>query len=423
MKTKNHTPLSIPSSVWMRRRHGKALTCALTAACCSAGLALSPALQAATVPDGYEVATWRGFRTSAISYTLDDSTPKQFTVGLPIFNEAGIKVTLFSVTTGGLFAGCPKLQAAAADGHEISSHCVNHRSLNTLSDDDQHMELRDSQAMIRENVPGQASLTIAYPNCAEPKMDIVSQYYIAGRTCSQQIIPKSPANFHRLSSIICGSNGMVNSFESFQSTSTNALNQGGWAVYLIHGIDADGGWSPITSTILQESVDYFSENADLFWVDTFGNVVRYIKQRDAVTITELSSSADSIVLGITDGLDDSIYTMPLTIRRPLPSGWTAAQVNQNGLHSFAKLETIDATTYVVFEAVPDAGDVTLSASEGPEKWLGVWEIGPYGWADAEGWLGPVYPMGDGYAWGEALGWLWVPESLFGESGGWAYIFR
>src|SRR4030043_1194107 len=42
---------------------------------------------AQTVAPPYEVGTWQGFRSAAISYTFDDGCSNQFTIAIPMFNE------------------------------------------------------------------------------------------------------------------------------------------------------------------------------------------------------------------------------------------------------------------------------------------------------------------------------------------------
>ena len=51
-----------------------------------------------TVDEPYEVGTWQGFRTAAVTYTFDDGNPNQFAIAVPMFDEFDFKLTLFTVT-------------------------------------------------------------------------------------------------------------------------------------------------------------------------------------------------------------------------------------------------------------------------------------------------------------------------------------
>jgi hypothetical protein len=134
-------------------------------------------------------------------------------------------------------------------------------------------------------------------------------------------------------------------------------------VYLIHGIDGDGGWSSVQSSELRAGLEYLKANNDKFWVSTFGNVARYIKERNAVSVAETSVRDTSIVLRVTDNLPDSVYDVPVTLRRPLPQGWSSALITQNGRVADAQIVEVNSIQYIQFDAVPDDGDVVITKSE------------------------------------------------------------
>ena len=319
---------------------------------------------AGSVAAPYEIGTWRGFRPAAISYTFDDGCSNQFAVAIPMFDARGFKLTLFSVVgaTNSLFPGWSKLQNAAAKGHEIASHTLSHPNLAELPDSQQTTELKDSQAAINANVSGQKCLTLAYPYCVEANEALTSQYYIAARTCSGRIVPATPANFMNISSFACGSQGPVRTTQDFNSKANDAVTTNGWCVFLIHGIDNDGGYSPVSTATLQGSIDYMSANRDKFWVETFGNVARYILERNAASVRETSSQDDTITLQVTDNLADSIFNHPITLRRPLPANWPGAVVSQNHQPVSAQIVDVASKKYVMFDVVPDGGDVIISKS-------------------------------------------------------------
>ncbi len=62
-------------------------------------LTLSGKCASQTVPAGYQIAAWQGFRSAAISYTFDDNCPNQLAIAVPMFEKFGFKVTLFTVTS------------------------------------------------------------------------------------------------------------------------------------------------------------------------------------------------------------------------------------------------------------------------------------------------------------------------------------
>jgi oligosaccharide reducing-end xylanase len=321
-------------------------------------LIVSYSLQAQVVSP-YQVGTWSGFRTCAISYTFDDGCANQFAKAIPHFNEAGFKLTLFTVT--GWTSNWTNLQNAAAKGHEVANHSATHPNLSTLAVDKQKAELETSNSLINSKVTSQKSLTMATPYCAKGNDLLASHYFLAVRGCQGFIEPKTPGSFMNVSSVICGNLGSVFKVKDFKSKADQAATSKGWLVYLIHGIDNDGGYSPLASDTLKLSLKYLKENDNLFWVNTFGNVARYIKERNCVSVTETLVTETDISLALTDTLrNNEWYNYPLTIRRSLPSGWTSASVTQNGKLVNSSVLEVNSVKYLQFDAVPDGGSIVIS---------------------------------------------------------------
>src|ERR1051326_7164935 len=92
------------------------------------------ATRAATIPSPYELATWRGFRTCAVSYTFDDNSPKQFSMAQPMFDARGLHATFFCIVGNLSAARWATIESASAKGHEIASHTLTHPDLSKLTD-------------------------------------------------------------------------------------------------------------------------------------------------------------------------------------------------------------------------------------------------------------------------------------------------
>lgn len=312
----------------------------------------------------YEVGTWQGFRAAAITFTFDDGCPNQYAIAIPMFNEFGFKLTLFIVTSPswGWPANWTVLQNAASQGHEIASHTVTHTSLGGLSDEQQTTELKGAQDEINAHITAQKCITIAYPYCVVGNRSLCAQYYIAARGGAGYVEPRTPGDFMNISSIICGTEGSIKTSQHFISWAKSAVTSKGWCVLLFHGIDNDGGWSSVPSDTLRADLEYLKANPDKFWVSTFGNVALYIKERNAASVVETSNQDSSITLQVTDNLADSLYNYPITLRRPLPANWQAARVTQNNQAIEAQIVEIGSIKYIMFDVVPDGGDIVISSS-------------------------------------------------------------
>jgi oligosaccharide reducing-end xylanase len=322
-----------------------------------------------TVPTGfagsvaapYEVGTWEGFRPAAVSYTFDDNLASQYATAVPMFHAAGFRMTLNTVINYWTTFTWAQAQTAASYGDEIASHTVTHTSLNTETASQLTNELAGSQNTINSYITNESCITLAYPNCAVPDESVVAQYYVAARGCSGALVPSTPTDFMNISSIILGNTGIYTNAASINGLADNAASSQGWCVYLIHALDNDNGYSPLPSSVLQASVNYMSTNQSKFWVDTFGNVVRYIKERNAASVSEVTNTGDNIIVQVTDNLDNTIFHFPITVRRPLPTNWTWAAVSQNGAPVPTTVYTNSSfQLYVMFDVVPNGGNVTIA---------------------------------------------------------------
>lgn len=307
----------------------------------------------------YEVGTWQGFRTVAVSFTFDDNTPNQSSIAVPMFNEYGFKATFFTVINWG--PNWSALQSAANKGHEIASHTMSHASLGSTSTD-QYAELKNSQDAINARITGQRCLTIAYPNCVVGDKALCNQFYIAARICSGQIESSTPADFMNISSFVCGTQGSIQRSEDFFNKAASAMRAKGWVVFLIHALDGESGYSPTSSAQLRGALDSLKAHNDTYWVSSFVDIARYIKERNSLSVKEIAASDSAVTLRVTDSLPDSIYNYPVTIRRLLPPNWSSASLIQGGKNIGAQIVVDNGTKYLMFDVVPDNGDIAVRKS-------------------------------------------------------------
>jgi len=318
--------------------------------------------QSQTVAKPYEIGTWEDFRQSAISWTFDDGCSNQFAKAIPLFDKLGFKGTFFTVTSWS--PQWTTLKKIASNGHEVASHTVNHYNFNTLNDSLQNIQLKNSQLTINSNIRGISCVTIAYPFCVAGNKTLCSGYYIAARGCQGTIETRTPGDFMNVSSMVCGQEGSQKSFPNFKKTIDNTVTAKGWSIFLIHGIDNDGGYSPLPFTVLDSALSYCKSRNYKCWVNTFGNIARYIRERNTASVTEVASSEMVITLKVTDTLNDSLYNYPISIRRPVPDKWSSLTVTQNGKEVRSLFVKPDSVVYTIFSVVPDGGEVKLVRGTG-----------------------------------------------------------
>lgn len=307
---------------------------------------------AATIPAPYELATWRGFRACAVSYTFDDNSPKQFSVAQPMFDARGLPATFFCIVGSPSPSQWATIESASSKGHEIGSHTLTHPDLTTLTDAQVNTEESGSKSLI-ESHTRKKCVSLAYPYCMVPKKPITSQYYPFARSCNGSLVPSTPSDFLSI--------GAMDPGIEMNTASDQAASSGSWLVWLIHGIDNDAACCPIASSVLQSNLDYVAANTNKWWIETFGNVCRYIQERNAAVLMIVSNGATNITVRLTHDLDNTIFNYPVTLRRPIPSGWQAAAITQNG----ASVPGQIVNGNLMFDVVPNGGDITLSKLETP----------------------------------------------------------
>jgi hypothetical protein len=96
------------------------------------------------------------------------------------------------------------------------------------------------------------------------------------------------------------------------------------------------------------------------WVETVGNVTRYIKQRDAAEYQIMTSTDQLIEINVTDNLNNQIYDYPLSGYVKIPGSWNYVRAQQN--NRIDTLSTIQNASgkFVLVKVIPDGGILKLS---------------------------------------------------------------
>lgn len=309
--------------------------------------------------EAQEIGTWADFHSAAASFTFDDNAPSHVTKVAPEFKKRGYAAT-FNVVTSWMnqqnawsnFAGL------VTDGHEIASHTDSHGN-GDLSD-----ELATSKKTINQKITGQDCNTVAYPFCTVPSNgNALKSNYMGGRICDGQIMGKSPSDYFRISAITTGSGDGNNFNDVSQLTGKmqQAKSQGGWVVFLTHGIQGESNgsatYSPTSLSTITGALDWAKTND--IWVTTFRNAIMYSKERDKSTITKKSGDASSETYSLTHNIKDGVsnYDYPLSIRVKNTNNWTTVSGTQGGKAITASIKD----GYIYFNAVPNGGDIVISS--------------------------------------------------------------
>lgn len=336
---------------------------------------------------------WYEGRAGALSLTFDDGLASHWSVAAPAMSSRNLRGTFFVITGSVDWEGA---RAAALAGHEIASHSTTDQKLVTPAPRPHQLvagaeqRLLDSIAAIETQIgsviAGYRCYSFAYPygitslESDDTNLpDLVSQHFVASRTAGGNVdhnhwsslqwayrwnagwrfghnyAERNDLAFHWISRSLDLAGTAAEATTVANHLDDWAIANNRWAVYLYH---SEGG-----ADNFDLHLDAIESRKDQLWIAPFGDVARYIKQREAVQTEVLSNSGNTIVIAVTDGLDNAIYHLPLTLSFELPSGWDSVSATQGGEPIAAWID--GATLY--FNAVPDAGEVTLHGpADGPE---------------------------------------------------------
>ena len=300
-----------------------------------------------------EIGTWSGFRKAAVSFTFDDGAPSHVSDAGPLFDKYGYKATFNLVVNWNPdWSGFGNM---AKNGHEIASHSNTHP---------QNMsgEEASSKSSIASKIQQKYGvITLAYPNCNVPNAQEVLKNYIVGRICNSgnsQVGKDGPSNWAQVPAIMTGPNGS----NDFKGPMGSVVQSNGWVSFLTHGFsgknNGNATYSPTDIGLIEDALKYAQQNDKDIWVAPMGHVAMYIKERKAAKIE--ASGSGTITVKLTHNIKDNVsdYDYPLSIR--VKYDGSKAEVTQAG----AKLESKIDGGYVYFDAVPNAGDIVISAEGG-----------------------------------------------------------
>jgi hypothetical protein len=131
-----------------------------------------------------------------------------------------------------------------------------------------------------------------------------------------------------------------------------------WLVLVFHGVDGVG-WEPKTRAELKEYFEYIKSKESELWVATFRDVTKYIREREHGRV-HTSRKGDAIEVMLRHDLDAKSYDLPLTLSTRVPSGWSEVEVRQGSRVERVKIARAGASSTAVYQAVPNAGPVTLA---------------------------------------------------------------
>ncbi len=237
--------------------------------------------------------SWPDGALAAVSLAYDDALNSHLDNALPLLNHFGFKasfyLTLNSPTVKFRRSEWRKL---ALQGHELGNHTINHACRASLPnrqwvEEQNDLDKKSIQAIkdeivlaneILKSIDDKNSRTFTVP-CGDTTVegkDLLPEItdYFVGIKSHVGSVPKSMEEFNPMNASVfvpVGLNGNTLIKQVKMAAQHNTI-----ASFTFHGIGADHLQTPLAAH--QELLAYLDRNRDLYWVDTFENISRYVKR-------------------------------------------------------------------------------------------------------------------------------------------------
>jgi peptidoglycan/xylan/chitin deacetylase (PgdA/CDA1 family) len=336
-------------------------------------------------------------RQSAFSLTFDDGLLSHSENVRPILNQYGFKGTFYVLPpyladenqdTIWRYGTWPAFQSMAAEGHEIGSHTMRHYDLTSLQwgdvNDDSTLlyELYQSKIFIEQKIPTEKCISLNYPYTYHNSLvdSAADLFYENGRTLGQIPNDSSLTNedwFGLKAKVVLfdmprnSVSDDIDELITFLEWTQNSVNNRKWGMIIIHDVVPfaqlqellnQGIYEPISNEWLTSLCDYLwaRSSSKEVWVETVGNITRYIKERDVADYQIVSSSNQLIQINVSDNLDNTIFNYPLSAYVKIPNEWNYVRTEQNGMIDTLTTIVTDTGRVVLTKVVPDKGILKLT---------------------------------------------------------------
>lgn len=325
------------------------------------------------------VARWPQDRTAAISLTFDDAMATHLDVAAPILKKHQLNGTFFVSTGLGVWEKRKEeWKQLAKDGNELGDHTVHHPCL--LPEIEPHSqeytpemmqaEIRDSAKAVSEVVPQQRGLTFAYP-CGDlsfgPPADQATNSalylkFVAEYAFGARIIgpggAQDPDDISVLAITDLGSTEKKD-FSGLLAMADPVIQQHQWGVYCFHGIG--GEYLSVSSSAFDELDAYLDTHREI-WTAPFGDVLRYIQERQSAVLDIHGNSDGSVDIMLGWPLDSHIYDLPLTLKIEVARGVKEVVATADGDRLQTKLVEQGDRAVAVVDVAPNSKVVHMAGA-------------------------------------------------------------
>ena len=260
-------------------------------------LAILCLISAATLASAAEGAfAWPHGAKAAVSLAYDDAIDSQLDNAIPALDRLGLKGSFYiKLASDTLKRRLPEWRAAAANGHELGNHTLFHqcsavgpdRSWVTPEDDIDSTtaarlveQIRLGNTMLHA-IDGKDERTFTVPcgdvlAAGENYVELIKGDFVAIKSGSGGVV----ANMDTLdpySVAVTTPEGVTG--KQLIAPAQQAAQAGTMINFTFHGIGGD--YITVSKQAHEELLQYLAAHRDVYWTDTFMNIMRYVKAQQA----------------------------------------------------------------------------------------------------------------------------------------------
>jgi len=256
----------------------------------------------------------------------------------------------------------------AARGYEFASHSITHASMPGLDSVNIAYELEKSKEEMRNQMGEKYTFSTEVPYGYENErvMKIAYKIYPALRNrMPEPWLTEIDRPSHKTPKINdkdyvqwqreCNTRAPLPLMKSWVDAAVTRKDT--WLVLVIHGVDGLG-YEALSHTLLDEYFQYIKSKDDQLWVATFGNVTRYMREKENVKLTS-SESGGKITVKLSNPLEKTMYYVPLTLKTYVSPNWKGATVKQGKNLKRVSVENDEKGPFILYQADPNQEYVTL----------------------------------------------------------------
>jgi hypothetical protein len=234
---------------------------------------------------------WPNGAHAAIVLTYDDAIPSQLENAVPALDAAGLKGTFFLSNVRQ--ADVERWKGAAASGHELANHTLNHPCLAGTFEMPARQQLEQyTPEMVLQEIGQQNVLLTALDSlkvhgfavpCGQTLAggrDYLEPLRQSGLVTYSRSVEQSDADLKRDPSALDLMKLPGRAFMSPAGTeemigfAERAAQGGGLAVYVFHGVGGD--YLSVTANDHRRLVEWLAGNRQIYWIATMRDVVHWI---------------------------------------------------------------------------------------------------------------------------------------------------